>query len=93
MDYSQLIIIAILVEAIWENLKMIWDKNKLNINMLGSLLLSMIICVLAQINIFKIVGIELIVPIIGYLLTGIIVSRGANFVNDLFTKLNNKEVK
>lgn len=93
MDYSQLIIIAILVEAIWENLKMIWDKNKLNINMLGSLLLSMIICVLAQINIFKIVGIELIVPIIGYLLTGIIVSRGANFVNDLFSKLNNKEVK
>ncbi len=43
MDYAQLIIIAILVEAIWENLKMIWDKNKLNINMLGSLLLSMII--------------------------------------------------
>jgi hypothetical protein len=86
-------IIAILVEAIWENLKMIWDKNKLNINMLGSLLLSMIICVLAQINIFKIVGIELIVPIIGYLLTGIIVSRGANFVNDLFSKLNNKEEK
>ena len=71
MDYAQLIIIAILVEAIWENLKMIWDKNKLNINMLGSLLLSMIICVLA----------------IGSLLTGIIVSRGANFVNDLFKKL------
>ena len=65
----------------------------LNINMLGSLLLSMIICVLAQINIFKIVGIELIVPIIGYLLTGIIVSRGANFVNDLFSRLNNKEEK
>ena len=93
MQYTQLVIIAILVEAIWENLKMIWDKNKLNINMLGSLLLSMIICVLAQINIFKIVGIELIVPIIGYLLTGIIVSRGANFVNDLFSKLNNKEEK
>lgn len=78
MDYAQLIIIAILVESIWENLKMIWDKNKLNINMLGSLLLSMIICVLAQINIFKIVGIELIVPIIGYLLTGIIVSSGTS---------------
>jgi len=87
MDYAQLIIIAILVEAIWENLKMIWDKNKFNFNMLGSLLLSMIICVLAQINIFEIVGINLIVPIVGSLLTGIIVSRGANFVNDLFSKL------
>ena len=87
MDYAQLIIISILVEEIWENLKMIWDKNKLNFNMLGSLLLSMIICVLAQINIFEIVGINLIVPVIGSLTTGIIVSRGANFVNDLFKKL------
>lgn len=87
MDYAQLIIIAILVEAIWENLKMIWDKNKFNFNMIGSLLLSMIICVLAQINIFEIVRINLIVPMVGSLLTGIIVSRGANFVNDLFSKL------
>ena len=87
MDYAQLVIIAILVEAIWENLKMIWDKNKLNFNLLGSLLFSMIICVLAQINIFEIVGINLIVPVIGSLTTGIIVSRGANFVNDLFKKL------
>ena len=87
MDYAQLVIIAILVEAIWENLKMIWNKNKLNFNMLGSLSLSMIICVLAQINIFEIIGINLIVPVVGSLLTGIIVSRGANFVNDLFKKL------
>lgn len=87
MDYAQLVIIAILVEAIWENIKIIYDKQKFNINMLGSLLLSMIVCVLAEIDIFKIIGINLIVPIVGSLLTGIIVSRGANFVNDLFKKL------
>lgn len=87
MDYAQLVIIAILVEAIWENIKMIYDKQKFNINMLGSLLLSMIVCVLAEIDIFKIIGINLIVPVVGSLLTGIIVSRGANFVNDLFKKV------
>ena len=87
MDFAQLIVVAILVEAIWENLKMTYDKDKLNVNMIGSLLLSMIICVLAQINIFEIVGISLIFPVVGYVLTGIICSRGANFVNDLFKKL------
>lgn len=87
MDFAQLVIIAILVEAIWENLKMVYDKNKINVNMIGSLLLSMIICVLAQINIFEIVGINLILPFVGYLLTGIICSRGANFINDLFKKV------
>lgn len=87
MDFAQLVIIAILVEAVWENLKMVYDKKKINVNMIGSLLLSMLICVLAQINIFEIVGINLIFPVVGYLMTGIIVSRGANFVNDLFSKL------
>lgn len=87
MEYAQLIIIAILVEAIWENLKMVYDKQKINVNMIGSLLLSIIVCVLAQINIFEIVGISLIYPVVGYVLTGIICSRGANFINDLFSKL------
>ena len=87
MDFAQLVIIAILVEAVWENLKMVYDKQKINVNMIGSLLLSIIVCVLAQINIFEIVGIRLIYPFIGYVLTGIICSRGANFINDLFSKL------
>lgn len=87
MDFAQLIIIAILVEAIWENLKMVYDKRKVNFNMIGSLCFSIMICALARINIFEIVGISLTFPVIGYIMTGIIVSRGANFVNDLFSKL------
>ena len=91
MEYAQLLIAAILVEAIWENLKMIWEEGKVSINRCGSLLLAMLICILGNIDIFPVVGITLNVPIIGAGVTGIIVSRGANFVNDLFTKLNGKE--
>ena len=87
MDFAQLILIAILVEAIWENIKMVYDKKKININMIGSLILGILICVLAKVDIFSIVGLSLFIPFIGSILTGIIVSRGANFVNDLFRKL------
>lgn len=87
MDFAQLVIIAILVEAVWENLKMVYDKQKINVNMIGSLLLSIIVCVLSKINIFEIVGISLIYPVVGYMLTGIICSRGANFINDLLKKV------
>lgn len=87
MDFAQLILVAILVEAIWENIKMIYDKQKLNINMMGSLVLGIVVCLLAQIDIFPIVGLNMAVPFIGSIFTGIIVSRGANFVNDLFKKL------
>lgn len=87
MDFAQLILVAILVEAIWENIKMIYDKQKLNINMIGSLVLGIVVCLLSQIDIFPIVGLNMAVPFIGSIFTGIIVSRGANFVNDLFKKL------
>ena len=38
MDFTRLILVAILVKAIYENIKMIYDKYKLNPNMIGSLL-------------------------------------------------------
>jgi len=91
MEITTLIIISILVEAIWENCKMIWQHEKINVNMLGSLILSIILCLLAQVDFFKILGIELIVPFVGNIFTGIIISRGANFVNDLFNKIKGGE--
>ena len=87
MDFAQLIVVAILVEAIWENIKMIYDKDKFNISMIGSLVLGIIVCVVFKIDIFPIVGLSAVIPFIGSIFTGIIVSRGANFVNDLFKKL------
>ena len=90
MEYAQLIIVAILIEAIWENLKMIWKDRKISLNTIGVLVISIIVCLLAKIDIFPIVGLSLSVPFVGSGLTGIIVSRGANLVNDLFEKLKVK---
>lgn len=87
MEFAQLVIVAILVEAIWENIKMVYQSGKVSISMIGSLVISILLCVLTGIDIFPIVGLTMAVPVVGSILTGIIVSRGANFVNDLFTKL------
>lgn len=87
MEFAQLVIVAILVEAIWENCKMIWQKGKFSISMLGSLIVSIAVCVLTNADIFPIVGLNITIPFIGSVLTGIVVSRGANAVSDLFTKL------
>ena len=87
MEYMQLVVIAILIEAIWENIKMIWQNGKVSIDMIGSLIISILVCILTKANIFPMVDVNISVPVIGSILTGIIVSRGANFVHDLFTKL------
>lgn len=94
MEYDQLVIVAILIEAIWENIKMVWQNGKFSIDKIGSLVISILICILAKIDIFPIVNLSIMVPVIGSILTGIIVSRGANFVHDLFNKISgDKEVK
>lgn len=87
MEYAQLVLVAILVEAIWENCKMIWQKGKFSVNMIGSLVVSILLCVLTSMDLFPIVGLDITVPFVGSVLTGIIVARGSNFVNELFTKL------
>jgi len=88
MEAIQLIIVAILVEAIWENIKMIWENGKASIDRIGALVIGILVCVLTSVDIFPIVNIPIAIPIVGSVLTGIIVSRGANFVHDLLEKIN-----
>ncbi len=82
-----ILVVAVLVEAVWENLKMVWQSGKLNVNMIGSLVVSILISILTKIDIFGALGITINIYV-GSALTGIIISRGANFVHDLLTKVN-----
>lgn len=88
MELTQVIIIAILIEAIWENIKMIWQDGKFSIDKIGSLILSILICVLVNMDIFSLINLDISIPFIGSVLTGILASRGANFIHDLFNRIN-----
>jgi hypothetical protein len=79
----KLLIIAASVEALWETLKMFWDGSKVDINRIGSAILGILLCILANVDFFALVGVELSIPIVGVVLSGLLVSRGANFVHDL----------
>ena len=79
----KLLVIAATVEALWETLKMFWDGSKVDINRIGSAILGILLCILANVDFFALVGVELSIPIVGVVLSGLLVSRGANFVHDL----------
>ena len=87
---TQLVIIAVLVEAIWENVKRLYSAEGFDKSVAGSLGVSILVCVATGADLFVIIGLPLAVPFLGSVLTGIITARGANFVNDLFTRLNGK---
>lgn len=91
----QFVLLAALAESIWETLKMVWEKDKLNLDRLGSIIITIIIAFGTGIDFFELVGLPLLLPYIGSILTGIIASRGANILHDLFkiaeeVKLKNK---
>lgn len=92
MSIVTIITIALLVEAIWETLKMVWKDGKANVNTIGALVVGIGVSILAKIDIFAMQGISLSVPLIGWILTGILMSRGANFIHDLFKKIGDKGV-
>lgn len=87
MEYIQFIVVAILIEALWENIRMIWQDGKFNINATGSLILSIAFCLLARIDIFPVVDLYFKISFIGCAMTGILLARGSNFIHDLLNRI------
>jgi len=87
MELIYLVIIAALIEAVWQNLKMIWKTGEVNFNKVGTLVLGIFVAVSAGMDIFAMIGIPLAVVYAGEVLTGVLVSRGANVVHELIDRI------
>ncbi|MBU5456019.1 hypothetical protein [Caproiciproducens sp. MSJ-32] len=87
------IVISILAESIWETLKMVWQDGKLCVDKIGALVISILITISTGLDIFKLLKINNKIPYLGIILTGILVSRGSNFIHDLIVKVTNDIVK
>lgn len=84
---TQIIIMAAIVESLVTNIWFLFEKGVLldaRIKRGLALLIGVLVAVLAGIDAFEAVGLPLQVPYAGSALTGILISRGANIVADLF---------
>ena len=88
MGIGQLIILGFLVEAIVETIKMIFFKREFIKERITSLVVALILGFCFQIDIFPFLGIEGGISYVSIAFTAILLSRGGNFVHDLFQKLN-----
>lgn len=86
-NFLQIMVIALLAETIWENLKMVWQEGKVNIDRIGALVVSVLISVATQLDVFSILDFGIVIPFVGSFLTGILISRGANVIHDLLNKI------
>ena len=94
------LVLAIVVEAITEYVKNLvtMGEKKIVILQLSVLGLGVGVCVAANADLFSMLQIDLQIPVLGNILTGVFVSRGANYMSDLMNRLhtgfvNGKEQK
>ncbi|MPN61862.1 hypothetical protein SDC9_209607 [bioreactor metagenome] len=91
MNLTDLILIALFVEAIVNALKPLWDKTagKITIAEIVSMAIGVVIAVVAKINFLAgVVDIgEPVLLYVLYTLTGVALGRGPSFVHDLWIKV------
>lgn len=87
MTILQISILALMGEAIWETAKMTWQEGKISIDRVGAIIVCLILSIGAGLDLFLLVEVPLRIPYVGMILTGLLISRGANFFHDLYKKI------
>lgn len=91
-----LVVVAVLIEAVWEALKPVFGKlvDKLQergvpIDRIASLVIALTVClgIGEQVDLFTLLGLPLGFPYLGLILTAVVLARGSNFVHDTLNAL------
>jgi hypothetical protein len=80
---DKIIVIACITEALWETLKLFKNPKGLNYDRLGAVVVGIVIAAAGRLDIFSFIGCPLSIKYLGFILTGLLISRGSNFVHDI----------
>jgi len=81
-----LFIFAILVEAII-NMTIGDITTPKWVKKVASIVLGVGVCIVYKVGLIALLGVEGGIPVVDYIATGIIISRGSNAVNDILTRI------
>lgn len=94
MDVMVIMVLSILVEAILEVVKG-WAPESIATPYwlwpaVGAVL-GAVVCIAAGVDVFPLLNVQLSIPYLGAVLTGILISRGASFVHDVWGRIQGIE--
>lgn len=78
---------AVIVEGLVSYASTIYSDGKVHWKMVGAIAVGIVVAFNLNLDFFALVGLSETAPAIGILLTGILISRGSNYVYDLYTGL------
>lgn len=86
-QFISLTLMAIIVEGLITYLKTFFMNGKPQWQMLAGIALGVTVALVYNVDIFVLLGITSTVPYVGAVLTGILISRGSNYIFDLIKML------
>lgn len=81
-----IIVLSVLNEIITEIIKTAFPIFK-GYAMIIAIVCGVVLCIQAQVGLMSVLGVTMRSPVIDYLLTGVIISRGSNVIHDLISQL------
>lgn len=92
MNGLSLVVLAIICESIWETVKMAipyklpdWGDR------VGVMAIGILLSIASGLDLMIIIGIPLRIPVLGMIFTGLLISRGSNFMHDILATANNMQ--
>lgn len=86
-QFLTVIMMAIIVEGLITYAKTFFAGGKFQWQQLLGIGLGVLVTLVYNIDVFSLLGITTVVPFIGAILTGILISRGSNYIFDLLRTL------
>lgn len=89
MSIETLFVLGFLVEAFVEYGKLIFVERSINWKQVAAMIAGIGLALLLNIDVFAMIGLSLTVPYAGVVLTGVLASRGSNWLADFIKGIQN----
>ena len=100
VELVMVVIVAIICQYVVDQIKKLFRfhkgryfKNIINLKILVSMICSLFICIAYQIDMLALLGLTTTVPLVGQIITSVIVSAGSTTVHELVGKINETREK
>lgn len=87
---AQILMASLVLEAVWETIKMAIDARHNVDNLatrIGTMVIGLFLAFSYGIDLMALLGLKDHIPYSGIILSGILISRGSNFIHDLLIRL------
>ena len=86
-QFAKILMMSFVTVSIYDIIKSFYKDNKIDVNSIVTAVLGIILAVASGLDAFALVGIDFKFAIIGQILTGLVISKGSNYVYDFITKI------